>query len=305
MAGLLTGLRITTAFFLIGTVAAFPAQGVETQPSFRTLALCLLAFEKERALASDANARLVNAKFNSTEEAAAIADQNKYNQRASSIRQVCDRMERDDKPVAEQVKALTGLVDALGPTGGSMRAPVTGAIRQRNLNQTGDQMQQIGGTLDDALADLHATRFDGRTMPQTAPLTGRPDPALGADAAASLRTELAEWEKQENERQRLAALAEERLRMERAEQARIELAEARALRQAEAHERTSRQSSRNAGLLGTLVTIGAVGLGVAAGVQRGSSGQTPQTTRNSSQDEYGGPDSDGCRTSKYGRGRTC
>jgi hypothetical protein len=198
-----------------------------------------------------------------------MLDQGKHNKRASSIKEVCDNMERDERPMSQQVKELTGLLDSLGPTGGSTRAPVTGAIRKHNLTKAGDKLEQVGGTLDQALANLRAVEFGNGRGPQAARLTGRPDPALGAAAAANLRADVADWNRQEAERQRLAAIAAEELRIEHAEQQRIQMAEARARRQAEAEEKASSSS----GFWNTLA-IGVLGVAAITATRNGDRSTT-------------------------------
>jgi hypothetical protein len=261
--------RVMTAITLAAMVASSLPSSAQPQttskPTFRTVAQCIAAYDRERALVMEANAKLKKARVLSAEEDAAIADQNRHSERANQIDQVCNEMKRNERPLADQVKELTGVIDGLGPVGGSVRTPVAGAVRQHNLTKAGDKMEQLGGTLDQALADFRASSGSGAGAAPGAPplLRSNPDPALGAKAAQSLRADLDQWKAAEAERQRLAAIEAARQRRIRAEQERIALAqaaEARAIEAAQEEERQSRRSS----IWGTLGTIAGIGIGVAA-----------------------------------------
>lgn len=267
---------------LVATLAALSAgvslvaisQANEAKPTYRTLALCLAAYDRERALEIEANARLVNATALSGDEHKAIMEQGKHAKKAGIIRHVCDEMKRHERPMADQVKELTGLLDGLGPTGGSVKAPVAGVVRQNNLSNAGEKMEQLGGTLDQALADFRASDFGSNSagVRSSAP-TGKPDPALGVQVASALRADIAKWNLEEKAREdegkRLAAIEIERRRIEMA--ARVE-------QQRESY--AEQQASKSSGFWDTLGVIASVSVGVAVGLREGGNSKTAQVIQN-------------------------
>lgn len=266
------------AAMIAGSIPPAAYSQSKSKPTYKSLALCLAAYERENSAGMEANARLTKAKFNSSEERTAMEEQSKHFRQASIIKQVCDEMERAERPMADQVKELAGLLDGLGPTGGSVRAPVAGAIRQHNLTETGKRMEQSGETLDQALADFRASDFGGSLPNARSPaLVGKRDPALGAAAASGLRADIAQWNREEAtreaERQRLAAIEAERRRMQMAalsEQRRIQ-----------AEREAEEQASKGSGFWDALGVIAGVGLGiVAARSGGGSQAQTSQALQN-------------------------
>lgn len=250
------------------------SQANEVKPTYRTLALCLAAYDREHALEMEANARLTKAAALSGDEHKAIMEQGEHARQAGIIRQVCDDMKRNESSMADQVKELTGLLDGLGPTGGSVKTPVAGAVRQNNLTAAGDKMEQLGGTLDQALADFRASDFGSNSAGvRSSALVGKSDPALGAQAASAFRADVAQWNREEAareaERQRLAAIEAERNRV-----AMAALAEQQRQREAE------RQASKKSGFWDTLGVIAGVSVGVAVGLKGGGNSQAAQAIQN-------------------------
>lgn len=248
-------------------------------PSFRSLSACLIA--KEAAFQEKETAwtklKAIHQPL-SGEFSVANEDHRQKSSRYVAISGVCSAMERNERPLADQVKELTGLLDGLGPTGGSVNAPVAGAIRQHNLTSAGDKLEQVGGTLDQVLADFRASDFgSGSVGARSSGLVGKPDPALGAQAASALRADIAAWNREEEareaKRQQLAAIEADRRRIEMA-------ALAEQQRQRQAQREAEQQATKKSGFWNTLGTIAGVGLGVAIGVKGGGNSQTAQAMQN-------------------------
>lgn len=254
--------RIALATVALACMGSQNAPPESEQHSFKTLAQCKAAYQRERALGMDANAQLTKARALSSEEARLIALQSEHFRRASQIDSICAQMMRAEKPLAEQVKQLTGMLDSLGPTGGSISMPIQGAIRQRNLKRVGDETQSLAGTLDAALAEFDAASFRSGSPPP--PLALRP--ALGPGATAELDKGMKQWREDQAERARLAEIR----RVERERAAAIQQREQYALAE---QERQRKKSS----FWDTLGVIASVGLGVAAGLEGGA---TAETVRN-------------------------
>lgn len=132
--------------------AAAPAsvQG-DVRPTFKTIALCEAAYERERRQGMEYNARLAEAPALSQEEGYLIEKQNQHLGYASIIDSVCKEMRAADRPLGEQIAELTGVLEGLGPTGGSVTKPLAGAVRQNNLESVGKELANVGTQLDQSL----------------------------------------------------------------------------------------------------------------------------------------------------------
>jgi hypothetical protein len=261
-------------------------QGSDIKPTFKTLALCLAAHDRERALSREANARLVAARLFSEEERQAISDQSRHSRQAGLIRQVCDEMKLAEdgltpavvnaaKPAkvpgsGDELREVQDLIDILDPLRGTA-SPITRRIQDENVGRVKDAQVALGGTMDEALADLRASDF-GSSSSRSAVVgtTGMPAPVFGKAAADDLQADLANWQREEAvreaERRRLAAIEAQR----RADRERIAMAQRMERQRIEAEQEAERRES-SSGFWNTLATIGGIGLGALIASEGGAS----------------------------------